>query len=433
MNAYQVLGIEHGADEQAIKRAYSRLIKQYRPDTHPIEFADIRHAYEEAMNWLRTRQSGEVSQQVAETDSTQEETTAPAKETDSTQRQPVRQTEAIKLNVVQELVAEFAQGAAEASESEMLAKYRDQAESLQSLTLDQQMEYEHVLLYWFLNVGAPPLLAFRAVNERYGWLQSRIAIERTFGGYAGKRLEALQRLSTIYSNILGKQNSLVRVELEQPAPRKWLISHYEDSLAQELDSLWRRECRDADFESLNSKLSYTSPLPQQVYWVDIALGIVVTAGGLLITSKNAGWESWLKLILLGTSFMVLPATLRVIEHWASAKLMRFKFGADFLSYAIIRILMLGGLVILLGMIYPPAMNTVVVLLVAYYSWSWFYEVISYIEGVIIRSSKKIYAKISGSRKKQAQHEPVGYTYTWLGFAAMALYAGLMFLGVYLSK
>ena len=56
MNHFQVLGVTSQADESIIKRAYAVLIKQYRPDTHPDEFARIRSAYEGAMSWARSRQ-----------------------------------------------------------------------------------------------------------------------------------------------------------------------------------------------------------------------------------------------------------------------------------------------------------------------------------------------------------------------------------------
>ncbi len=45
-NHYQVLGIERGADERAIKKAYFGLIRKFPPDTHPEPFKDLRHAYE---------------------------------------------------------------------------------------------------------------------------------------------------------------------------------------------------------------------------------------------------------------------------------------------------------------------------------------------------------------------------------------------------
>ncbi len=46
MQWWEILGIRSDASEKEIKRAYSTLIKQYRPHEHPEEFIEIRQAYE---------------------------------------------------------------------------------------------------------------------------------------------------------------------------------------------------------------------------------------------------------------------------------------------------------------------------------------------------------------------------------------------------
>lgn len=43
-----VLGLRPTGDTQAVRRAYAGLIRQYRPDSHPREFARVRQAYEQA-------------------------------------------------------------------------------------------------------------------------------------------------------------------------------------------------------------------------------------------------------------------------------------------------------------------------------------------------------------------------------------------------
>lgn len=55
MSWYGDLGVPAAADERSIKRAYARLIKQYRPETHPLDFARVREAYETAMQQVRRR------------------------------------------------------------------------------------------------------------------------------------------------------------------------------------------------------------------------------------------------------------------------------------------------------------------------------------------------------------------------------------------
>ena len=64
---FETLGLESDADERTVKRAYAKLIKEFRPDSHPVEFARIREAYERATEYLRDRAYwAEVEQNEAE-------------------------------------------------------------------------------------------------------------------------------------------------------------------------------------------------------------------------------------------------------------------------------------------------------------------------------------------------------------------------------
>ncbi len=57
---FDTLGVDWDADERTIKRAYAKLIKEFRPDSHPSEFARIRAAYENALDNLRNRERWQV-------------------------------------------------------------------------------------------------------------------------------------------------------------------------------------------------------------------------------------------------------------------------------------------------------------------------------------------------------------------------------------
>lgn len=50
--ASEVLGVEPDADEKTVRRAYAKMGKTYRPDTHPEEFSRIRKAYDALLNLL---------------------------------------------------------------------------------------------------------------------------------------------------------------------------------------------------------------------------------------------------------------------------------------------------------------------------------------------------------------------------------------------
>ena len=47
MDAYQILGLDSGADGAAIRSAYLKLIKTHTPEQDPEAFARIRRAFEE--------------------------------------------------------------------------------------------------------------------------------------------------------------------------------------------------------------------------------------------------------------------------------------------------------------------------------------------------------------------------------------------------
>jgi hypothetical protein len=64
---FETLGLEWDVDERTVKRAYAKLIKEFRPDSHPVEFARIREAYEQATEYVRDRAYwAEVEQSEAE-------------------------------------------------------------------------------------------------------------------------------------------------------------------------------------------------------------------------------------------------------------------------------------------------------------------------------------------------------------------------------
>ncbi len=44
--AYDILGIEAGADDEAVKQAYLNMIRRYPPERAPEQFESIRKAYE---------------------------------------------------------------------------------------------------------------------------------------------------------------------------------------------------------------------------------------------------------------------------------------------------------------------------------------------------------------------------------------------------
>lgn len=57
-----MLGVDKNAELRSIKRAYAALIKQYRPESHPEKFSDIRLAYEFARDNRRAPGKADAEQ-----------------------------------------------------------------------------------------------------------------------------------------------------------------------------------------------------------------------------------------------------------------------------------------------------------------------------------------------------------------------------------
>jgi curved DNA-binding protein CbpA len=51
---YEVLGIPPDADDEAIRRRYLQLVREFPPERHPEKFAEIRRAYDDLKD-LNTR------------------------------------------------------------------------------------------------------------------------------------------------------------------------------------------------------------------------------------------------------------------------------------------------------------------------------------------------------------------------------------------
>ncbi|ELY2496204.1 hypothetical protein SMB59_001654 [Cronobacter muytjensii] len=66
MRFLDILGLEPGADERAIKRAYAKQLKTCRPDEDPEGFQQLRDAYEQALEYARERWDDEPTDDVTD-------------------------------------------------------------------------------------------------------------------------------------------------------------------------------------------------------------------------------------------------------------------------------------------------------------------------------------------------------------------------------
>ena len=52
-HCYRLFGRAACLDKRLLRKAYAKLIKQYRPETHPTAFMEIHERYQEALELLK--------------------------------------------------------------------------------------------------------------------------------------------------------------------------------------------------------------------------------------------------------------------------------------------------------------------------------------------------------------------------------------------
>lgn len=378
MNFRKVLGIPHDADERAVKRAYSALIKQYRPDTHPAEFAQVREAYEAAMQALRHRRHWEEeeerdftgAQPVAEAfaDARPSGTrTAPVAEASADQEFDRVLTEPPVLTLpdaapegeisghrdfervvtkppvlppldippveadvetcvvlgdaetLEAMLAEFEAHAGTASEEEQLQRYRAHARRLAEWPLDFQMDYEQGLLSWLLFSDNPSLLVFQEANLRHGWESCSMDIMRTYGDGARLRHAVLQQLAEIFAAARKARNPFLL--LDGAVYRRFPVDdHYSALRAQEQSAAWQLACERAGLAQLLPRLAYAEDRKWRVYWVDVMAGLGAAWVAWLLLDVDPTPFMWLKVLLVGAASLPVVVVVRGAVLWILAKL-----------------------------------------------------------------------------------------------------------------
>lgn len=325
MTIFRTLGIARDADETAIKRAYSSKIKQYRPDSHPAEFARIREAYEEAVRRCRARQEwadedeelpdeGDVT--FAQITRVRSDIPAPA---DTTQTAASTAADP-HADAVEMMMAELESQADHDTEEGTLQRYRPHSAELARLPLDQQMDYERALCYWLLFSENPKLLVFLEASKRYGWEENSMEIVRAYGDYAGVRFATIRRLAGLFAEARINANPFLRLDGQAGAPPPLVAKHYSAFRAKEQSAAWQRECAKADLEQLLPRLEYASARPWQLFWVDFVVGLLAAGYGWLFVSLSPVWNVWLEVCLIGILFTLLPAVVRSVAVLAGWKL-----------------------------------------------------------------------------------------------------------------
>ncbi|MDO8926863.1 MAG: DnaJ domain-containing protein [Sideroxyarcus sp.] len=326
MNAYQVLGIESSADERTIKRAYAARIKQYRPDTHPAEFAQVRAAYENVLHWLRENRQWEEQQQLEEsldepvaTEPVESKTLTAETAPESEPEQPAPQIAGNERNFISGQLTQLEEIAIQGNEQAILAKYREQSDLMAIQNLDMQLEYEHALLYWVLATQHPSLLVFAEANKRYDWVSDSIAICRRYGEYAGYRLATLNRLWQQYEDAVKQNNPFIKIKGRPENQSPWISTHLSMRIASQFTINWGRTCDSFGLSNLTGHVGLLMPKPRQIYWVDVFIGLGAAGVAWLLVKEPRGASAWLIVIATQISFTSLPLLLKMAHGWVKAR------------------------------------------------------------------------------------------------------------------
>lgn len=316
MDAFRELGLDWEADEAAARRAYAKLIKQYRPDSHPVEFARIREAYETVLHYCRMRHEDDAGQEEEplERQPAAEQVRREAALDEPVPLEPVPFEPGPRVRVVvdvpashddsalvSEMIGELDGHAPAESEARMLQIYSDQAQAISACSLDVQMDYQEKLREWLLLSGHTPLMLINEVAARYGWREQTLEIGRQYGFDAAKRLEMLIALSGMYAKIMPRPGPYLQVDgvLNQQPPL--IASHFGAEQAQMQLRRWRAACDQIGMPELAGRLGYASLRKVQVFWVDVFIAFFAGGVGWLVMWPMQGWWEWMLPVLVAAA------------------------------------------------------------------------------------------------------------------------------------
>ncbi len=342
MDCFRELGLEWDADEKDSRRAYAALIRQYRPDSHPAEFARVREAYETAMRICRMRFEHAAEEDTAEEDTAEETPDSGEARPDepghydlqhedggnaAAHPQPVRTARVVtdapdSLNpdaVVAEMMRELDVQAAAGDEARTLQAFNEQWQALSAFSLDVQMDYAHALREWVIYSGRAPMRLILAAAERFGWHAEQREVEHHYGREGVHHLEMLLELADHYAVASAGRSPYLAIDDVPGGSPPRIASHYATDWAKMQVRQWRAACDSAQMPELGPRLRFVLPRRAQVYWVDVFLAVFAEAVAWLANGPVPDWRGWLTLCLLGPALLFTPALVRA----AGAKL-----GAD---------------------------------------------------------------------------------------------------------
>jgi hypothetical protein len=227
MNPWETLGVSDEIAVADLRRRYAALIKEFRPETHPLDFARIREAYEIVLPFARRREAAaaEEAEQGAlaiEADAESESESSTSEPDIAADDAPLPEREQpVQVGTAPVIVASTRDATAAPDVEPALAQHWREfhalAESVQGThddallpalrillqaracaSLDDSQALEFVLLRWFIESESPPLTLLFASGRAFDWHTHVARLSNWLSPWALRQMEARLVLSRDY-------------------------------------------------------------------------------------------------------------------------------------------------------------------------------------------------------------------------------------------
>ena len=316
MTPWQVLGVDPDVGVSDLRRRYAALIKEFRPETHPQDFARIREAYETALAFARRRAlaleeeaAGTVDEpgtgSLAAPDEGAGSVDAVAPEPTPDPFPAAQQVEEPSIEtgiaVGDAPIVTLPEAAEEDAEPALAARFRhfhaaagsavgtgDEAwlPDLRALlqararaSLDDSQALEFALMRWFVEAESPPLTLLFETGRVFDWHAHAVRLSSWLSPWALRQMEARLALSRdlVYARHFSGNRWLralhsTRAGVGQVAFRPNALE------ALRWAERWRQASEDADAEALADCLqARTLKHLQGMSSTDLLVGVAVAA------------------------------------------------------------------------------------------------------------------------------------------------------------
>jgi hypothetical protein len=257
VSAWDTLGIAATPEEGAIRKAYAARVRQWRPDTHPQEFARLREAYEQALRWARMA----VQEQAQAQDEVEDAAPAPAPAPAPARillPEPVAAPADLPLSAAvpgaDALIRDLAQCFSQHGEFEAIRLLRQHYALVSAHTVDARLDWEQVLLASLLGAGTPPLSLLFEGDRLLGWRNRPADVTQMFGHEPAERLRLLIELAheTTYLRFFSTNRWQRRIFGAARLP--WIGMTVQVEVARHSVDWWQKLALQAGRESLHELL-----------------------------------------------------------------------------------------------------------------------------------------------------------------------------------